>query len=267
MFELLLKEYKIPLYFLITRINQEQLNENKEIIIKNYYNVTKSIENSIEDSYKKEYIGDNIFCINMIGENFSETNRLFRKMYKDFSKYLKTEKFTKSNLREMTSKNCLIPILNKPQDIVFHQVKLCQHINLTYRLIARSISSKDKGSTLLSAFFLRVINNIFNQKEAKSLDECRAIITSMDFQLDKNDAILTKEYKHWFPGYYGYKTPAEEEISYIAYKYIKKFSGDLGKNDESCLEYINKLRESINSAIEGLQSISNEYNNVCSKEK
>ena len=247
MFELLLKEYKIPLYFLITRINEEQLKENKEIIIKNYYNVTKTFENSVDEEYTKEKIGDNIFCINMIGESFSETHKLFDKMYKDFRKYIKPEKFTKSNLREMTSNDCLIPLLNKPQAIVFHQVKLCQHINLTYRLIARSISSKDKGSTLL--------------------DECRSIINSMDFQLDKKDAILTKEYKHWFPGYFGYKTPAEEEISYIAYKYIKKFSGDLGKNDETCLEYINKLRESINSAIEGLNSISNEYNNKSSKEK
>ena len=258
MFELLLMKYKIPLYFLITQISKEDYEKNKEIIMKNYYEVTKNIEDLIDDDYKKENVEKNIFCINMIGNEYSETDKLFERMYNDFKKYIRPEKITKDNLEKITMNNCLISKLKSPKDIIKHPYKLCKHINLIYRLIARSINIKDKGSTFLSSSFLKIINNIFCE-EKKSLEQCKEIISSMDFALDKKDTVKKKEFKSWFKGYYGYQTPAEEEISYLAYKYIDKYRDELEKSDENCLKYINQLRVSLNKAINGLLLISNNF--------
>lgn len=258
MFELLLKKYKIPLYFLITRINREELDENKAIIIRNYYDVTKNIENDIEEQYKKEKIEKNIFCINMIGNEYSQTDELFKRMYDDFHKYLIQDEITKKNIEEITGNECLISKLSKPKDIIEHPYKLCKHITLIYRLIARSISKEDSGSTFLSSSFLRIINNIFCE-EKKTLAQCKEMISGMNFKLDVKKDKNKKEFQSWFTGYYGYQTPAEEEISYLAYKYIDKYRDELAESEDNCLKYINKLRESLNKAIKGLLEISNEY--------
>ena len=69
-----------------------------------------------------------------------------------------------------------------------------------------------------------------------------------------------KHYKSWLGSfYYDYKTPAEEEISYLAYKYINQYQSELVNDEEKCLNYINKLRENFNKAIESLNKLSLEY--------
>ena len=259
MFELLLKDYKIPTYLVATFVpNIEVFQENKRLIIGNYYNVSRNFEKSIEDQFKKENIEKNMFCVNMVGNNFSEVDKLFEKVYNDFEKYIINTEITNDNIEEVTKKGCLISKLKKPQDIIAHPVRLCEHITLTYRLIARSISSDEKGSTLLSSSFLRIINNIFCQSKL-SLDTCKKMISIMDFTLDENKEDKKKKYKSWFKEYYGYKTPAEEEISYLAYKYINKYKEELRESDKKCLNYINNLRKSLNNAIKGLKKISDEF--------
>lgn len=254
MLELLLKKYKIPLYFLITQINREEYEENKEIIIRN---VIKNIENYIESDYAKENIENNIFCINTIGDNYSEVSYLFNKMYHDFKKYIKFEKIEIYNLKEITWRTNLLQ-LNSPKDIIPFIIKLSEYIYNNYRILARSIKNKDKGSTLLSSLFLKIINNIFGKK-ILSTKECRSIIENMGFDLDKESTIKEKNFKSWFKGLYGYQTPAEEEISYLAEKYITLYVNELKQNNEKCLEYINKLRVSLNEAINGLRLISDEW--------
>ena len=254
MLELLLKKYKIPLYFLITQINREEYEENKDIII---INVIKNIENYIESDYAKEKIENNIFCINTIGDNYSEVSYLFNKMYHDFKKYIKFEKIEIYNLKEITWRTNLLQ-LNSPKDIIPFIIKLSEYIYNNYRILARSIKNKDKGSTLLSSLFLKIINNIFGKK-ILSTKECRSIIENMGFDLDKESTIKEKNFKSWFKGLYGYQTPAEEEISYLAEKYITLYVNELKQNNEKCLEYINKLRVSLNEAINGLRLISDEW--------
>ena len=261
MLELILSEFKISLYFLATQFqSKEEYEENKIVIIKNYYNVTKNIQNSIEDEYKKENIANNIFCVNLIGDRYSETDKLFEKMYNDFKKYIVYDTITKNNIEKYTGENYLISKLKKPQDIIPHPIKLCEQINLTYRLIARSISADKNGSTLLSISMLRIIRNIFC-KEKLNLESCKVMITSADFDLDEKDKKKKKEYKHWFKDYFGYQTPAEEQISYIADKYTNLYSEELKSNNENCLKYINSLQKSLNNAIKGLLEISKEYKN------
>ena len=45
----------------------------------------------------------------------------------------------------------------------------------------------------------------------------------------------------------------------MAYKYINQYKNNLENDTEKCLEYINKLRITLNQAIEGLNQISSEY--------
>ena len=261
MFKLLLKEYKIPLYLIATQLkSEEEYEEIKSCLIKNYYDINKNIERFIDEQYKKENIANNIFCVNVIGNSFSQADKLFEKMYNDFRKYIIYEAITKDNIEEKTGNNSLISKLYKPQDIILHPVKLCEHITLMYRLIARSISSEKKGSTLLSSSYLRIISNIFC-KEKLSLKTYKAMISGMEFVLDEENEKNKKEYKTWFKSYYGYMTPAEEEISYIADKYIKIYQDELKNSPTKCLRYINTLRTSLNEAIEGLNTISNEFKN------
>ena len=165
--------------------NKEEFEDEKSVIIRNYYKVIKNIENEIGNQYRRENIENNLFCVNIIGSSFSETDKLFEKMYNDFKKYLINEEITKDNIEEITGANCLISKLKKPQDIIPHPVNLCKHITLTYRLIARSISSDKKGSTLLSSSFLRIISNIFCKN--LSLDNCKIMISSMKFVLDEEN--------------------------------------------------------------------------------
>ena len=261
MFDLILTKYHIPVYFLATQFQtKEEYDESKDIVIKNYYNVTKNLEQSIDIKYRKENIEKSMFCINLIGKRYSEAGHLFQKMYDDFKQYIRIDKINRDNLNKMT-KNSLISELKKPQDIIPHPVKLCQHVKLTYRLIARSIGADKKGSTLLSSSFLRIISNIFGKKEL-TLEACRIMIKDMNFDLDKENIIMKKNYKSWFHEYrHGYKTPAEEEISYLADKYISQYKKELEQNDENCLVYINTLRESLNKAVNGLKEISKKFSN------
>ena len=255
--ELLLKDYKIPTYFIATFIrNKEDFEINKNRIIEDYYKVIKNFENSIENQYEKKNIERNIFCVNMIGDNYSETDKLFEKIYNDFKKYIINENITNYNIEEITKHNCFIPRLSKPQDIIPYPINLCKHIQLIYRLIARSISSDEKGSTQLSISFLRILNKIFF-KSKLSADTCESMILSMNFTLDEDNK--NKNFKSWFPDYYGYKTPAEEEICYLGNKYINQYKDELQGSNKKCLDYINELRKSLNDSIKGLKIISDDF--------
>lgn len=256
----LLEEINIPIYYIGTQFNdKEDFDENKIVIVQNYLDVTKDIPNTKYKS-RKEYIENNIFCVNMIGGKYSEANELFNKMYEDFKNYIKLEDINKYNLEEITKKDYLISKLKEPKDIISHPQKLCQEINFTYRLIARSISADENGATFLASSYLRIINNIFGEKDLK-INECRQIIKNMNFDLDEKDVNSKKEYKHWFKNYFGYKTPAEEQISYIGYELVKKYCNKLKNNEDKCIEYINNLRKSLNKAIKGLQELSVMFQN------
>ena len=89
------------------------------------------------------------------------------------------------------------------------------------------------------------------------------MIKSLDFQIDDKNKKGKKSFKNWWWDrlYNGYQTPAEEEISYLADKYINQYKRDLENDENKCIEYINKLRITLNEAIEGLNEISLEYKN------
>ena len=85
------------------------------------------------------------------------------------------------------------------------------------------------------------------------------MIKSINFDLDEEIKDSKKEYKSWFKDFFGYKTQAEEEISYLADKYINLYCEQLDQNDKECLIILNKLRKSFNEGINGLIKISNEF--------
>ena len=198
MFEYILKKLKLPLYLLETRSeSKEDFEETKSILIRNYSLFIKDIEESNDSQYRKENIGKNIFCINIVGNQYSETDKLFEKMFQDFKKNIILEEIDKNNLESITKNNYLIPSFKKPQDVIPHPVKLCHKIYLDYRLFSRSIKAEEKGATFLSCQLLRRINEIFGKKFL-SLDECKEMITSTNFEfdLDKKDNNTKKEYKY-----------------------------------------------------------------------
>ena len=256
MFEIIIKELKLPVYFLITRLtDKDDFEELLPFVIRNFKDITTNFLNDYN-------IKNNIFMVNVIGKDIIGVDILFNKVYKDFSRYINKEEITINNIKQLTDPNCtLIGQLNKPQDIVEHPKKLCEEINLTYRLIARSISSNQKGSTFLSSAFLRIITNIFGNDDI-NIEECKRIIKSMNFQIDDNFKTKRKHYKSWLGSFYNdYKTPAEEQISYLAYKFINQYASELENDEDKCLIYINKLRMNFNKAIESLKKISLEYKN------
>ena len=139
--------------------------------------------------------------------------------HNDFKKYIIYEEINNDNLRKYTGNNYLIPKLKSPKDKIPHLINLGKYTNFTYRLISLPINSDEKGSTFLSSLLIKIIYNIFGKKDI-SLDTCKTFISGEKFDLDE-DIKKKKQFKHWFRSFYGYQTPAEEEISYIAYKYHK----------------------------------------------
>ena len=138
MLELILVKMKVPLYLLVTQFQtRKDFEECKNIIIKNYSDVINKIDQLIDNQYKRENIEKNIFCINMIGNHHSQTDKLFEKMFQDFTKYIIPQEINKNNLEEITKNNYFISNLKNPQDIIPHPVKSCQYIYLKYRLFSR----------------------------------------------------------------------------------------------------------------------------------
>jgi GTP-binding protein EngB required for normal cell division len=255
MFKCLLEEFKMPVYFILTKLeSKEKGDENLPFMIKNFKRVTNGL--SISDRYKGDSIKKYIFYVNVIGEHIMGMDKLFAKLYDDFRGYIIDEEINLNNIERITEKS-LIGFINNPTDIASHPKNVCEHINYMYRLIGRSISSKEKGSTNLSAAFLRQIHNIYGYDRI-GLNECKRKIESEGFKLDKKNITQSKKYKTWWfrRSYYGYQTQAEEEIDYLSYHYCQILNNKLCADQNLCLKYINKLRESMNSAINGLKEIS-----------
>lgn len=185
-------------------------------------------------------------------------SELFGKVYNDFKGYIIEEEITKDNIIKLTNYP-LIGKINTPQDIIEHPTKLCEQINPIYRLMGRSIGSYEKGSTFLSTAFLRIISHVFGETNFK-LDECKQKIKEIGFSFDDKNRKGRKKHENYFGSfYYDCQTPAEEEISYLADKYIKIYKSKLVNNEYKCLEYINKLRIALNHSIESLNTISKNY--------
>lgn len=85
------------------------------------------------------------------------------------------------------------------------------------------------------------------------------MIKEIDFDIDENNKDKKSEFKHWFKLYYGYQTPAEEQVSYLAWKYIKQYENLMKNDTQKCINYINLLRINLNEAIESLNKISKEF--------
>ena len=255
MFKCLLEEINIPVYFILTKLESKQKgDENLPFMIKNFKSVTKGL--TISDKYIGKNIEKYIFYVNVIGEHIMGMDKLFAKLYDDFRGNIIDEEITADNIQRVT-RNSLIGLINDPKEIASHPKIVCEHINYIYRLIGRSIGSKEKGSTNLSAAFLKEIYNVYGYNKI-GLNEFKRKIESDGFKLDKKNTTQNKNYKTWriFRGYYGYQTQAEEEIDYLSYHYSQILHEKLFNDQDLCLKYINKLRESMNNAIEGLKKIS-----------
>ena len=253
-FKCLLEEIKIPVYFILTKLeSKEKGDENLPFVIKNFRRVTEGL--TINNNYKGKSLRNYIFYVNVIGKPIMGMDKLFSKLYDDFRGYIIEEEINRDNIKRITEKS-LIGFVNDPKDIASHPKIVCEYINYIYRLIGRSICSKEKGSTNLSAAFLKQIHNVYGYNNI-SLDECKRKIESQGFKLDKKNETASKKYKTWWfrRDYWGYKTQAEEEIDYLNYHYSKILYDKLSTDENLCLKYINKLRESMNNAINGLNKI------------
>lgn len=250
------EEIKIPVYFIMTKLqNEEKGNKKVYFVIQNFRKITDGI------NIQNQYRGDNniknyIFYVNVIGEHLMGLNKLFLKLYKDFRGYIIEEKINKDNIQNLT-RHSLIGFLSQPEEIATHPKIACEYLTFIYRLMARAISSKAKGSTNLSAAFLKEINYIYGNINI-TLNDCKRMIECDNFSIDNKSNNQNKKYKtFWFmKNYWDYRTPAEEQIDYLNYHYVKIFEKKLYQNKEQCLIYINKLRESINFAINGFIEIS-----------
>ena len=265
MFKVLLKEFDVPVFFIITKMNDlERIEEEKDIVIQNYKEVTKEI-NDIKEDYKNDNVKNYIHFVNVIGKNLTGVDELFLSLYDHFKGKIIEKNIDKENIADLT-KQSLIGELNNPNEIIPHPTKLCEQINLSYRLVARSVYSNQKGSTFLSAAFLRNIRNVFGIGNI-SIESCKKVIEALGFAIDNENKKQKKNFKSWFKWFYDYQTPAEEEISYLANNYIKQYKSELEKNEYKCLQYINKLRINLNKAIEGLNDINKEYRNLYNRNK
>lgn len=256
MFRCLLEELQLPVYFILTKLeSKEKGDENLPFMIKNFNRVTRGL--NINRNYKSlKSMKKNIFYVNVLGEHIMGIDKLFAKLYDDFRGYIMDEEINLGNIERITQQSLIGPI-NNPIEIASHPKSVCEYINSMYRLIGRSIGSKEKGSTNLSAAFLKQIYNVYGYNNIR-LTELKRKIESEGFQLDKKNITQSKTFKTWWftRGYNGYQTQAEEEIDYLNYHYSQVLYNQLCKDQSLCLKYINKLRESMNSAINGFKEIS-----------
>lgn len=253
--------FGIPFYFIITRFKEiKKAEEDKDIIIRSYKNLTKGHidwENITDEKLKDENLKNKKFIlVNILGKYKTGIQDLFSIIYEDLKAYLVPDEITNENIVEKTE-GSLIGKLNKPRDIIEHMMKLCQQIISIYRIIARSIDSRQKGSTYLSISCLKIITAIFGAKNI-TIEEYERMIKSLDFKIDEKDKNEKNRFKSWFftRWYYDYYTPAEEQISYLTYKYINQYKKEFEKDEKKCLEYINQLRINFNEAIEELKQVS-----------
>ena len=250
------EEIKIPVYFIMTKLQSEEKGNKKAyFMILNFKDITSDLK--IPYQYRKEEnIKKYIFYINVIGEHLMGLNKLFSKLYNDFRGYIIAEEINKDNIQDLTS-HSLIGFLSHPEEIATHPKIVCENLTFIYRLMARAISSKEKGSTNLSAAFLKEINYIYGNNNI-TLNDCKQMIEYDNFAIDNKINNQKRRYKtFWFmKNYWDYRTPAEEQIDYLNYHYVKILEKKLYQNNEQCLIYINQLRESINYAIEGFNEIS-----------
>ena len=197
MFKLILEKYRIKIYFVITKVqSEEERDEKLPHIIRNYYKVTKDL--NIGEEYKREKISEYIYFINVIGKsNINEIDKLFEHIYEDFKGYKINEEITINNISKITRRKTLLPYLSKPQDIISYPLRLCQYMNLKYRLIASYIDMDNKSSTLISVEFLRIISYIFGIRNI-SIEECKKMIKEIGFDIDENNKDKKSEFKHWF---------------------------------------------------------------------
>ena len=159
MFKCLLEEIKIPVYFILTKLeSKEKGDENLPFMIKNFKKVTEGLQ--IGDNYKGKNLKNYIFYVNVIGEHIMGLDQLFSKLYDDFRGYILEEEIDSNNIKRITEKS-LIGYMENPKEIASHPKIVCEYINYIYRLIGRSIGSKEKGSTNLSAAFLKQIHSIY----------------------------------------------------------------------------------------------------------
>ena len=120
---------------------------------------------------------------------YNGIDKLFGKVYKDFKDKIRLKKINNNNISQITRN--YIGEIYKPQDIISYPKKMCGHITLIYQLVARSISSNEKGSTFLSSAFLKIISNIFGIKDI-TIEECKRIIKSLGFKIDNKNRIEKK---------------------------------------------------------------------------
>lgn len=257
MFECLLNEIRLPVYFILTKLsNKEEGDENLPFMIKNFKKITRNLK--IDKKYTGENIKKYIFYVNVIGKNLMGLDKLFTKLYEDFRGYIIEETINSDNIERLTQFS-LIGTLKTPRDIINHPKHLCEYINFMYRLMARSISSNEKGSTYLSVAFLKQIFNVYGNNQI-NLEDYKRLIKSKNFSIDSVNQNKKKSFKSWKifgqSYYYDYRTPAEEEIDYLGFYYIKMLEEEISENDNKLLKYINNLRITMNETIKGLQSIS-----------
>ena len=249
MFECLLNEIRLPVYFILTKLsNKEEGDEILPLMIKNFNEITRNLK--IDKKYTRVNIKKYIFYVNVIGKNLMGLDKLFTKLYEDFRGYEIEETINSENIERLTHFS-LIGTLKAPRDIISHPKNLCEYINFMYRLMARSISSNEKGSTNLSIAFLKQIFNVYGNNQI-NLEYYKRLIKSKNFSIDSVNQKKKKSFKSWKifgQSYYDYRTPAEEEIDYLGFYYIKMLEEEISENDNNLLKYINNLRITMNEKI------------------
>ena len=260
MLEFLITDLKLPLYFIVSRLeNEEELDEIMYHLKGSFNELTKESINEIEnddlayfEKYNDENFKNNCFLVNVIPKNFISPKKLFQKIYSDFKKYIISYNINEQNLSTATEKS-LIEQIKNPKDIKLKVDALCDNIIILYRLIGSSIKWGEKGSTNLSMALIKEISNIYGIDKTFTIDECRDKIKEEgytdEYQKNPNNRFFEKLFASLF-----YNSPADKEIktlgSNLKYEYGKKFN-----NEDYCIRYINKLRKAINESIEELKNV------------
>ena len=264
MLEFLIADLKLPVYFVVSKLeDEEELEERMDIIKGNFDEITKESINELKREQNEEILKyferfnddnfkTNCFLVNVIGKHFVSPKKLFKKIYEDFKKYIIQTEINSENLSRITE-NSLIGKINKPKDIKSNVDNLCDNIISLYRIIGSSIKWGDLGSTNLSMALIKEISTIYGIDKVLSLQECRDKIQeegySDEYQKNPNERYFQKFFANIF-----YDSPANKEMKTLGGilkdEYGKKFS-----NPSYCIRYINKMRKAINESIEDLKNV------------
>jgi len=233
-----LLEEKMNIYFVLTHAETKSKSDNYKATVqlglkKNKLNV--NVENIFQVELKKDVFG---------------LKELFNYLFEKYQNEKIKNTIDSKNLQNI--KSFFLKDINSEKDIIEHATALSNRIINNFSLLASSLGEGDKvkGRTMLSCALIKIISKIYDKNITD--DECLIIIEQNGYnnEIEDTEEKKTNSFLSFF-----IPNTAAKEINYLGKKLIKLNNDKLQNNKKQLYNYINKICQSINEAINNLDKI------------